>query len=452
MKKLLDALSSLKLAVGVIFALLVAMIVATVMESMHDTPTAQYYVYRSLWFKGVLAMLGANIFFVMVSRWPWKPRHAAFLLAHTGILLLLFGSWLTDRFGVDGTLRVNEGQTSSRVEIQNPQLVISDGAKVEVVPVPWHPPGARFRPISVPKYGLSVDEYYSHADVESTFVKAPPESRAYPAAKILVVGGFMRIRQEYWLWGGDPTTSVVHAGPAVFGFKPIPLEGPGPKFELRPEGEALSFWGRNSEGKVTQGKVELGKPIDPGWKGGVTVTVQEWIPRAVNQIKYSPAKIQYGDMAPPSAIHVFAGARKETEVWLGLGDRAALTFDGKEISIAYLPQRFMLPFGLRLDRFTVERYEGTVDPSSYASNVTVFDQGAPGERGVQHHISMNEPLSHMGLSVYQASYEDAQPRPTVSIFSVNRDPGRAWKYWGSILLVLGSILLFANKWKKAKTT
>ena len=37
----------------------------------------------------------------------------------------------------------------------------------------------------------------------------------------------------------------------------------------------------------------------------------------------------------------------------------------------------------------------------------------------------------------------------LGILSVNRDPGRAMKYWGSILIVLGSILLFAMKyWKK----
>jgi hypothetical protein len=65
---------------------------------------------------------------------------------------------------------------------------------------------------------------------------------------------------------------------------------------------------------------------------------------------------------------------------------------------------------------------------------------------------MNEPLTVKGITLYQASYEDAQPRPVVSIFSVNRDPGRPWKYLGSLLIVLGSIILFAVKYRKSKAT
>ena len=77
---------------------------------------------------------------------------------------------------------------------------------------------------------------------------------------------------------------------------------------------------------------------------------------------------------------------------------------------------------------------------------------------------MNEPLEHRGIKLYQASYESPDPsqlpptlkpgspefrealRPRISIFSVNRDPGRPFKYAGSILLVFGSILLFGAKY------
>jgi cytochrome c biogenesis protein ResB len=67
-------------------------------------------------------------------------------------------------------------------------------------------------------------------------------------------------------------------------------------------------------------------------------------------------------------------------------------------------------------------------------------------------ISMNEPLEMKGYTIYQASYEDADPRPVTSIFSVNRDPGRPWKYLGSALIVLGSVLLFAAKYRRKKST
>jgi len=58
---------SLKLAVAVILGLTLALMVATFLESIYDTRTAQYFVYQSWWFTGLLGLLGVNIFFVALS-------------------------------------------------------------------------------------------------------------------------------------------------------------------------------------------------------------------------------------------------------------------------------------------------------------------------------------------------------------------------------------------------
>ena len=116
MTRLYRILVSLQLAVVVLILITVSLIAATVLESRFDTPTAQYFVYRSPWFFGLLLVLGINILAVALSRLPWKKRHLPFLAAHLGILLLLVGAWITQRFGVDGMLRVEEGRTESAVE------------------------------------------------------------------------------------------------------------------------------------------------------------------------------------------------------------------------------------------------------------------------------------------------------------------------------------------------
>ena len=86
MKKIFKPLASLKIAVVLLAGLTASLAVATFTESLYDTRTAQYWVYRSWWFETLLAVLGINILAVMIDRWPWKPRHAPFLLAHIGIL------------------------------------------------------------------------------------------------------------------------------------------------------------------------------------------------------------------------------------------------------------------------------------------------------------------------------------------------------------------------------
>jgi hypothetical protein len=144
-----------------------------------------------------------------------------------------------------------------------------------------------------------------------------------------------------------------------------------------------------------------------------------------------------------------------SQIWLGLGDRAELkTAKGEEISVGYFPKRLMLPFAMRLKRFEMKHNPGTMDPSAYSSQVQVVEDMRQSEAGFEllpaHVISMNEPLKHGGYTFYQASYIPDTPRPTTTILSVNYDPGRFLKYLGSLLIAIGSVMLYLVKLKAQK--
>ncbi len=468
---------SLKFAVAVILGLTAALIVATVLESKYDTPTAQYWVYQTIAFYGLLGLLGWLILAVALSRLPWQKRHLPFLCAHLGILLLLYGSWLTFQFGIDGSMTVGEGKTESALELTDPLLVISDEGKVNTVPVPWIPPNADFKPIEVPTYGLRVAEFISRAESKVDFVPATGSlDLSAPAIRLKIAGGpsappFMRMGQETWIWGGDANWMRQQVGPAILAMAPSadPLafssKGPELSFRLDTKKSALLVSIQTADGKKTdlvfpfkEPKDLVGTVIKTGWKFDATATILEWIPKAMTDVKFAPARIQYGASAPSSAILLQTSETKASpasKIWLGLGDRATLDIPGadgktKRVTLAYFPRRLVLPFGVKLEQFKIDRYQGTMNPSEFSSIVSV-DGAATGEKVVNHPISMNEPLKYGGYTFYQASYIDAQPRPTTSVFSVNQDPGRWLKYWGSILLVLGSAWLFAMKyWKKKR--
>lgn len=460
-KKILSTLSSLKLAIVVILSLALALAAATVVEATFDTPTAQFWIYRANWFRFILFMLGMNIFFVAMSRFPWKKRHIPFLLAHLGILILLFGSWLTDRIGIDGSLRISEGETNSIVELDSSYVGISDQKDFFSIPIQWTPPEYPFKPLDVAQkgipYPLEIDQFMTHADSEIHFISNQgsdlnfSKSRAnWPAIQLRITGGPMNISQLLWLWQGSENWQSVQAGPALFSIGKLTSPGgrkPVLSFLTKKNG-GLSFVAYSSQGKKTQGNFEknkiVGQEIDPGWKGNIKIRIEKWFEDAQPSVIYKKARIQHGPLAPPSAIHVKTPSADG--IWLGLGDRANLLLSGRNVEVGYFPKRIMLPFSIRLDRFTVEHDQGTTNPSSYASRVTFFDGTAEKESL----ISMNEPLEVKGFTLYQASYEEANPRPVTSILAVNRDPGRIWKYFGSFLIVLGSIMLFASKYKRTR--
>ena len=114
----------------------------------------------------------------------------------------------------------------------------------------------------------------------------------------------------------------------------------------------------------------------------------------------------------------------------------------RTLRVQYTNRRVVLPFALKLEHFQVGHDPGTMNPSSYSSLVSVVGDHAPEKPAV---IQMNEPLKWGGFIFYQASFIPEMPRPTTSILSVNYDPGRFLKYFGSFLIVLGAILLFAAK-------
>ncbi len=99
-----------------------------------------------------------------------------------------------------------------------------------------------------------------------------------------------------------------------------------------------------------------------------------------------------------------------------------------------------LPFALKLIDFQLERYPGSMSPSSYASEVKLIDK----EEGIEmpFRIYMNHVLDHRGYRFFQSSY-DMDEKGT--ILSVNHDPGTLPTYIGYFLLALGMLLTIFTK-------
>lgn len=458
-RRLYRILISLQLAVVLLVLLTLSLVVATTLESRFDTPTAQYFVYKSAWFSVLLALLGVNILAVALSRLPWKRRHIPFLSAHLGILLLLFGSWVTRTRGLDGMMRIAEGESQSIVEVDEPQLVLQSPKETRIFPLPWIPPSVAFRGVKLP-YGLAIEEYLSRA--EPVFFFDPSEGpQAKPAVQLRFstkrsMGGMpaMAASQELWLWDGADDWRRSDIGPARVYFGEAAPEGPGPWIRITAlSNSRLGFEALSMRQEKTRGSVQVvdGRAVvDPGWNA-IRIEVTKFISKAIPRTDYVPAKQQYGPKAPPSAIRLRGPRRPDGTpgelLWLGMGDRATFDLGGDEVRISYGPKRVMVPFALRLQRFELERYPGSLQPASFSSRVSV--EGDPKTRFDQT-ISMNEPLEWKRFTFYQSSYEDAFPRPTVSIFSVNHDPGRALKYLGSLILVVGIIHFYIARARRSR--
>ncbi|MFM1801729.1 MAG: hypothetical protein RJA81_1081 [Planctomycetota bacterium] len=116
-------LASLKLAVISLSALAALLAYATFFESWYGTQAARAYVYRSPIFYIVNFLLFANILCAATIRYPWKRHQTGFVITHIGLLTLIVGSLISQKFTDDGELGLAEGEaTKQLIRSQKPVI------------------------------------------------------------------------------------------------------------------------------------------------------------------------------------------------------------------------------------------------------------------------------------------------------------------------------------------
>lgn len=134
--------------------------------------------------------------------------------------------------------------------------------------------------------------------------------------------------------------------------------------------------------------------------------------------------------------------------WVTNDKPIQLLINGKKVIFSLQKESITLPFEFVLTKFNMEKDPGTQRAASYESFVRLFT----GDKNSEHHIFMNNPLKHAGFTFYQASYSQDRQGNYSSTLSVNVDPGRPFKYAGSLMLVLGSMWHYALNFRKKKKT
>ncbi len=142
--------------------------------------------------------------------------------------------------------------------------------------------------------------------------------------------------------------------------------------------------------------------------------------------------------------------------WFRRGDRLSLTVPGHgEVLLQYAQATRNLAdsngFSLRLDRFENGKDPGGGGNATFASEVTVLrpGQGQGNAQESRHRITMNEPLTIDGVTLYQTSFSQRPDADgvmrTTSFFTVAEDRGRVLKYLGSLLLVAGTLWWYLGR-------
>ena len=449
--RILKALASLRLAVIIIVSLAGLTAWGTFVEADLDATAAQKLVYYSPWMFAVMVLLAVNLIAVMVDRWPWQKHHTGFILAHIGIIILLIGSIITKKLGVDGSITFGIGEQKSFVMSSETDLAVYsslDGSaftKIYDREVDFFlnsPTEKKPIEIQIPTGQIKVTNYYPYSFREEKILEGEKDKSG---AGVRFQLQNDRVNMTEWIlqpaMGRDVTKDL---GPAQVVLTSGSLDQPQSKNTIllkpKPGSDEIEYriYSVRAPASVVKGVAKPGDTIETGWMGMV-LRILKYLPYAKQETIYK--KTDKPSPMTEAAIEVDYLGKKQ---WTSLNAPLKLFDENAVYVLAYVNRRLDLGFALHLKDFRIGRYPGTIRAASYESVVEV-----PGKGDIL--ISMNEPLKHASFTFYQASFEsDERGRPVASILSVNRDPGRWLKYLGSLLIVLGSIHLFYFKSRQAK--
>ena len=430
--KILKFLSSLKFAVVNIVLLGIISAVGTFIESYYDLYLAQQLVYQSFWMKLILISFTINLLSVMVDRWPWKKRHLPFITAHIGIIMIIIGAFLTSELGIDGSMRLEPGEKSHSIML-NPRILSVFSSFGEGSVSELYKDQPRFilnkpslkKPYRIPLGAESMEivDYYPYAKEKIMFKKNKKSGWLFhfqwSGLRVQDSGQLYKMKRQPFV---KQKFGLAHVVISNGSYQPSEKN----ELILLPQ---KSIYQLVQNKKIKQvGSLYKGKKIQTGWMD-LTFDLIDFY-QAEKVYQFTPLKRPGEDST--SALKVRFQGRQS---WMKLNSFLSFYSKNASYTLSYMNQRKNIGTTLKLLKFNIERYQGSQKAKEYSSVVQVDGHQTA-------HISMNEPLKHNGWTFYQSGFDETQ---TASILSVNYDPGRFIKYFGSFLLVLGIFALFYKK-------
>lgn len=436
MNKILNKFLSMGSAIVLLLLFAIACASATIIENNYDTTTAWASVYGAFWFEILQLLLGINLCYNIYRYKLISFKKFSILTFHVGFIVILLGAGITRYFGFEGSLHIRNGETTSEIWTNATylQFLANDGKEI-------YKDSAEKR---ISQKNISDNDFSLNLDIGGkkasfNFVKFVPSAdfaftqgeNGKPIIELAITNN--KNPSNLVL---DINTSAVISD-VEFCFNKEPLREKFVKFSL--ENDQWSFTSSEAISYFIMSQNEKGK-----YEKNSTNKFEQMVLYGVDNVNFSAKfmsksavmkliKAEFGEDALVGELE-FEGKKIEAPIFIN-GKVWTTTINGVEFLTRFGALKKDLSFDVRLNKFKLDRYPGSMSPMSYASDVTLFNKD--GSKIMDFLIYMNNVLDYGGYRFYQSSYDmDEQG----SILSVNNDPGKIPTYVGYLLLGIGFFL------------
>ena len=124
LKTLMDKLFSMYAMTLGLLVFLVAIGLATFIESTHGIQAAKILIYNGTWFEILLLFLSVNLIANIYRYKMFQREKIAVLSFHLSFLIIILGSGVTRFIGFEGIMVVGEGKTADFIYTSDPHILL----------------------------------------------------------------------------------------------------------------------------------------------------------------------------------------------------------------------------------------------------------------------------------------------------------------------------------------
>ncbi|MBL0721136.1 MAG: cytochrome c biogenesis protein ResB, partial [Sulfurovum sp.] len=440
---MIKSLLSMKMAVFLMFVFGITIGGATFIENDYGTQTAKALIYNARWFEFFLFYFIVILVFNMIKFKSYKSKLPVFIF-HLSFFIMAIGAMMTRFVGFEGIMHIREGEVSSNIisDIQTLQISLQNGEDRTNYENPLYLSSMTENNINDSiKVGNKTLEYelikyIPH--VKKEIISSQDDKDSEDILEFKLLGSTVR-GAIIPLVSGDE----YDAGTFIISYNKK-SDSKKPQFIVNNDNGKLTFtttfpveylrMNDKESGKVEAGTYLLEKRYLYQFNNNAVV---------LKKI-YKDAKFDYKSLGlksksgKPELLRLKLSVGDKSKVINILsnhgtvGDIQKIKLNGVEIYISYGSKIIPIPFGIKLVKFDLERYPGSMTPSSYASDVILIDK----EQNINmpYRIFMNNVLDHRSYRFFQSSYDMDEMG---TILSVNHDLGTIPTYIGYLLLIVG---------------
>ncbi len=450
MKRIKSTLFSMMTTSCLLVVFAIAIAYATFIENDYGTVTAKVLIYNAWWFNILLGFTGVNLVGGLFYYKAFQLKRWSMVLFHLAFIIILAGAGITRFYSFEGQMHIREGSASD-------QLISTEN----------------YISVNASTNGLNIQENWR--------VLFSPYTRNHFDETVSISDHDIKIEMLNYVPSAIESVVADEGGNAIFSFilvnsnnerRDLILEL---NEEITSDELLISFEGRQKDAALfinrsTGGLVAtardtvqivsmtgiIEKVIDPDQEftvksqgmyrlGGHIFALKSYLPYGRKLLSIDTDQTTAKNRRDAVLLQLTDGdQQKQLVVYDNYGQQNLSTradFGNVDLEVSYGSQLIDLPFQIYLNDFQLERYPGSMSPSSYASDVTLIDN----TKGVEkpYRIFMNNILDYGGYRFFQSSY-DTDEKGT--ILSVSHDAlGTGVTYLGYFLMSLGMLFSFFNK-------